>query len=222
MNQNADPLWPPSPEHLGYHEAGHAVLMDAFGQGIRYIAIEPDSQNWASFAVPNEETAASRYGRAVIDGDGASAAKPTAEQLAEYLMILVGGEVAAHLWSETEDDSQICISLWHSDVHDEQNRADPRHREIRQACLVSTRFLDGNMDEARNLVTRQIEQATIELRRRWPAVKAVATALVADYRRARSLERSIAPVQGALPAPKPTRLIRGALATADAMLSAEE
>lgn len=206
-----DPDWPPSPAHLAYHEAGHAVLLDACGQTVRYIAIEPDTAGLASFTKPNEETGASQYGNALINGERWPGPRPPANDLGEFLRILVAGDAAAHIWSDTEDDGPAIVATWQSALHDEQNRADPRHREIRQACLVSTRFFDGNIEQARDFVIKQTERAREVLQERWPAVQALASELLADYCRARVLERSAAPVSGVLLDSEPTTVIHDAL-----------
>ena len=211
-----NPFWPPSAQHRAYHEAGHAVLLDAYGVGIRYIAIEPDTdQDLASFAAPDRETSAQNYGTALVLGTNPVPIKPEMYELADYLAILVGGEAAAHLWSTIPDDALSVVAGWQPVTHQEDNMRDPQHRETRQACLVAEHFFDGDTERARAYVTAQSIRASKDLQERWRAVEVVAEALLGDYWKARARERSAAPVQGVLFGEGATGLIRSALKRSD-------
>lgn len=195
-----------------FHEAGHAVLLDAYGLGIRYIAIEPDTdQDLASFAAPDREISAQNYGTALILDISPLPSKPEEHELGDYLAILVGGEAAAHLWSEIEDDTLSVVAGWQPATHQEGNLCDPQHRETRQACLVATGFFDGDVARSRAFLTTQTERARKDLQERWCAVIAIAEELLHDHKKARDREPSSAPVQGALFGERAVGMIRSAL-----------
>ena len=208
---NPEQEWPPSLEHIVFHEAGHAVLQNAYGltATIRVEANALDGgKTWG------EDHAARAYCESILEGKPPSDPLPTEEQLGEVLSIYLAGEAAYHIWRRTPDDMEAVVENWQPDRHQFLVDTDRRHRETYLACKIATYFFYGDIERASDFVVQRQQAASEILQAKWYGVMALAAGVLASYwekRVNRALQHSEMIDFGLLTVPQVTDLLQKAL-----------
>lgn len=178
VSQKPENEWPPSLEHVAYHEAGHAVLQHVYGLTAS-IRIEADAleggKAWGA------EHVAKPYCDSIIKGEPPTGPAPTEAELGEALAILLAGEAAYHIWYESSEDTENVVRRWRQAQHDDLVNSDRRYREVYLACKVATHFFNDDTERACDFVVARQQAASKALQKSWYGVKALAAGVLANY-----------------------------------------